>query len=82
METSFLFQRVSVLQFRLNSVLLHDGLCWMTAQSIGLFIFPISLNFFPTLVFTRVKYYYYYYYYYTLVKKRVEKLRKNTKKLK
>ena len=48
-ETSFLFQLISVLLFRFNSVL-----CWTTARSSIVFpAFSIS-EFFLILVFTRV----------------------------
>jgi len=50
-ETTFLFQRISVLLFRFNYVLLHNSLSWTTARNISLSILSELFQFFPTLVF-------------------------------
>jgi len=51
----FMFQYISVSLFRFNSVCYMTALCWTTAP--GAVVFPaFSISeFFPTLVFTRVK---------------------------
>jgi len=52
-ETSFLFQRISVLLFRFNSVLLHDGFL-LDVRSSSSLSSVFYFWFFPTLVFMRV----------------------------